>query len=900
MRTFSALRSFSLPARRIRAAATALGVAFVAACGGGADVPPPVDGAPPAAAVAPAITQHPADLSIVSGQPASFTVAASGTAPLIYQWQRNGADIAGATSATYALATTAPTDTGAVFRALVSNTAGTATSNNATLTVTVASPVLTITQQPTDVTVTAGASASFAVAATCSSGTLNVQWQRNSGTGGAFVAITSATSPGYTFATAIADNGALFRAVLDCGGQSAATSSVGALTVNSPAGAVLTPVAVTGLQTQAAIGFSRGIVRESAGSYAFVSGNAVLRLAANLQSITTVAGSVADTSGATVDGVGAAARFNGGYGITVDPGGNLYVTEQLGNVIRRVAPDGTVTTIAGSPGATGSADGAGSAARFHLPGQIAIGPDGDLYVADRGNSVIRRVTTAGAVSTYAGVPGAFGYLDGAAATARFYLPTGLAVASDGTVYVADATNNRIRRVLRSGNGAGSVDTLAGDGTGTSALDGTGTAAVIGSPGEMGLAGSTLYVRDSFGLVRKIDIGSTLVTTLAGTANATVPRDGPRGAATVGGAAVGSGGLACTVDGGLMITETNLFLGAVRSVDATGLVTTIAVAKPFGNNGFTAGTAVLSHLPFSWVPQDTNPGGVSQFSGVVAVAGAPDGSLVVSTDNRVRRIAPDGSVSPIVGLVGAGNFDGTGSAADLFGGAHALLVDPNGVIYFSDASNVRAIDATRTSRSFAGAAGLPSTPASGQGAVDGPAATARFAGVAGLARASNGDLFASDSQNFAIRRIDGAGNVSTYAGALGQRGTFDGSAATARFTLPLDLSWAPDGSLWLLDGGRTTSPVVRRIGADGNVTTLPTIARRLTVDPAGTIYVLSDAGDLARMDPATGALTVLVPQGAQLNLGNDPRLGYGSLTFAAVGIKQLVLISDNQLIRATLP
>jgi len=874
---------------------------LVAACGGGTDAPPP-DGGP--AVVAPAITQQPADLSVASGQPASVTVAASGTAPLTYQWQRNGADIVGATSATYVIATTAPTDTGAVFRALVGNAAGTATSNNATLTVTVAPPVLTITQQPTNATVTAGASAGFTVAATCNSGTLNVQWQRNSGAGGAFVPITSATSPGYAFTTAIADNGAQFRTVLDCDGQSAAASAVGALTVNSPAGAVLTPVAVTGLQTQAAIGFSRGIVRESAGSYAFVSGNAVLRLAADLQSITNVAGVVADRSGTTVDGVGGAARFNGAYGITVDTGGNLYVTEQSGNVIRRVAPDGTVTTIAGLPGAVGSADGTGSAARFHLPGQIAIGPDGDLYVVDEGNSVIRRVTTAGAVSTYAGTAGVFGYLDGPAAGAKFFLPNGLAVGSDGTVYVADASNNRIRRVLRSGNAAGSVDTLAGNGTGTSALDGTGTAAVIGSPSDLALAGGKLYVRESFGLVRQIDIGSAVVTTFAGTAGtvgapALPPRDGPRGAATIGTSLAG-GSLVTTPNGGLLVTEENFFLGAVRSVDATGLVTTIAVANPFGNNGFTAGTAVLSRLPFSWVPQGTNPGGESQFSGVVAVAGAPDGSLVVSTDNRVRRIAPDGSVSPIVGLVGAGNFDGTGSAADMFGGAHALLVDPNGVIYFSDASNLRTIDATRMSRSFAGAAGLSSTPASGQGAVDGPAATARFAGVAGLARASNGDLFASDSQNFAIRRIDTSGNVTTYAGALGQRGTIDGASATARFTLPLDLSWAPDGSLWLLDGGRNAAPTVRRIAPDGSVSTLPTIARRLTVDPAGTIYVLSEAGDLARVDPATGGLTVLVPQGAQLTLGSDPRLGYGSLTFSAVGIKQLVLISDNQMIRVTLP
>ncbi|MES1164082.1 MAG: hypothetical protein ABUL50_13610, partial [Rhizobacter sp.] len=158
-------------------------VALVAACGGGADAPPPFEGAP--GAVAPVITQQPASLSVTAGQPASFTVAATGTAPLAYQWQRNGSDIAGATATTYTLAAPVVGDSGAVFRAVVSNAAGTATSHDATLTVTTAGPVLTITQQPTDASVTAGSTATFSVAATCSAGTLNIQWRRNSGAGGA-------------------------------------------------------------------------------------------------------------------------------------------------------------------------------------------------------------------------------------------------------------------------------------------------------------------------------------------------------------------------------------------------------------------------------------------------------------------------------------------------------------------------------------------------------------------------------------------------------------------------------------------------------------------------------------------------------------------------------------------
>ncbi|ANH67150.1 hypothetical protein [Mitsuaria sp. 7] len=766
----------------------------------------------------------------------------------------------------------------------------------------VAPPVLTITQQPADAAVIAGAQASFVVAGTCSAGTLNIQWQRNTGADGAFVAIASATTPSYALTSAIADNGAKFRAALDCGGESATTSAAATLSVTNPVASVLSPVAVTGLRYQAPITFSRGIVRESSGSYAFVSGNAVLRLSADLQSITPIAGSVADTSGTTVDGLGAAAKFNTPYGITVDAAGNLYVTERFGYVIRRIATDGAVTTIAGAAGQLGSADGTGAAARFYLPSAIAIGPDGDLYVADRSNHLVRRVTTAGVVSTYAGSAGQAGYLDGAAGAAKFSYPSGLAVGSDGTVYVS-SEDSRVRRILRNGSVAGAVQTLAGSGSGTVSptMDGTGTAAIIVAPQQMAIAGTTLYVRDSAGLVRTIDTATAVVTTLAGTAGATVPRDGPKGAATID-SAFNGGGLTPTADGGLMLTETNLFLGAVRRIDASGVVTTLATAHPLGFNGTTPGTGVLAQLPFAWFPEDAMIDGLSHFSRAVAVAGAPDGGLVVGSIASLRRIAPGGAVSPIAGLFGFGTFDGIGSAADVVNASQAIVVDPAGVIYFSDVSTIRAVDSTRSVRTIAGTPSVfGDSSGQGQGAVDGPGATARFSNVTGLARAANGDLFASDSTNCAIRRIDPAGNVSTYAGVMGEKAATDGPRATARFTGPLDLSLSPDGSLWLLDGGRNETPTVRRVAPDGTVSSLPAKVRRLTVDPAGNIYVISEGGDLASLDPATGALTVLVPQGTRLTFGSDPRVGGDAgWAFNAVGIKQLVLMSEHQLIRATLP
>jgi hypothetical protein len=184
------------------------------------------------AAVAPTITTQPANQTVMAGQTATFSVVASGTAPLSYQWQKNGANIGGATSASYTTPATTTSDSGSTFVVVVSNSAGSATSNAATLTVNPAPVAPTITTQPTNQTVTAGQTATFSVVAT-GTAPLNYQWQKN----GANIA--GATSSSYTTpATTTADSGSTFKVVVtDSAGS--ATSNSATLTV-SP-----TPVAPT-------------------------------------------------------------------------------------------------------------------------------------------------------------------------------------------------------------------------------------------------------------------------------------------------------------------------------------------------------------------------------------------------------------------------------------------------------------------------------------------------------------------------------------------------------------------------------------------------------------------------------------------------------------------------------
>ena len=177
------------------------------------------------AAVAPTITTQPTNQTVTVGQAATFSVAASGTAPLSYQWQKNGANISGATSSSYTTPATTTADSGSIFQVVVSNSAGSITSSSATLTVNLAAVAPTITTQPTNQTVTVGQAATFSVAA---SGTapLSYQWQKNGAN------ISGATSSSYTTpATTTADSGSIFQVVVSNSAGSI-TSSSATLTVN--------------------------------------------------------------------------------------------------------------------------------------------------------------------------------------------------------------------------------------------------------------------------------------------------------------------------------------------------------------------------------------------------------------------------------------------------------------------------------------------------------------------------------------------------------------------------------------------------------------------------------------------------------------------------------------------
>jgi gliding motility-associated-like protein len=211
------------------------------------------------------------------------------------------------------------------------------------------------------------------------------------------------------------------------------------------------------------------------------------------------------------DGPGSSAVFRNMLGIITDASGNVYVTDSNNNMIRKITPDGKVSTLAGN-GTVGAANGPGSTASFHTPYGIGIDGSGNLYVADMFNNMIRKVTPAGVVSTVAG-NGSYGSSDGVGTAASFSQPEDVTVDAVGNLFIADAGNNKIRKITP----AGVVTTFAGTGA-VGKADGTGTAASFNFPCALTVCAGNLYVADPFNqTIRKIT-PARIVTTIAGAAN----------------------------------------------------------------------------------------------------------------------------------------------------------------------------------------------------------------------------------------------------------------------------------------------------------------------------------------------------------------------------------------------
>jgi len=451
------------------------------------------------------------------------------------------------------------------------------------------------------------------------------------------------------------------------------------------AGGVITTVAGNGTMgfsgdggpaASASLAFPGGLALD-ASSNLFIAdgGNGRVRKVSASGIITTVAGNGA--SGFTGDGGPPTSASLGPAGAAVDASGNLFIADAGNYRIRKVSASGMLTTVAGNGNYGISGDGGPAAsAVLNLPSGVAMDTSGNLFIADRNNNRIRKVSAGGIITTFAGDgPSGFSGDGGPATSASLSEPQSIAIDGSGNLFIADAANNRIRKVSTSGV----ITTVAGSGaTGASngSFSGDGGPAVsagLDYPTSVAVdASGNLFIADSFnGRVRKVSAGG-IVTTVAGNGYGSFSGDG--GPATSAFLNFPYGGaVAVDASGNLFIAD--YYNQRIRKVSASGIITTIAGNgfQGFFGDGGPATSAVLN-----------NPSGVAvDVSGNLFIADSGNG--------RIRRVSAAGIITTVAGN-GLFAFSGNGGPATsaalnlAYGGEFAL--DGFGNLFIPDSGNNR--------------------------------------------------------------------------------------------------------------------------------------------------------------------------------------------------------------------
>jgi cysteine-rich repeat protein len=625
------------------------------------------------------------------------------------------------------------------------------------------------------------------------------------------------------------------------------------------------------------------------------------------------------------------------HGVAVDVHGRLFLADTDNFQVRRLDPDGTVTTIAGTSGYGDWANGAQATSAFVFgPSDVAVDGLGRVFIAEIYSNQVRRVDRDGTIWTIAGVGGqaGFGGDGGPATSAHLSAPTGVAVDGLGRVYIADRDNHRVRRI----DETGVITTIAGTGAPASTGDGgLATDAALNAPWDVALDddGRLLVTENSGNRVRRID-GAGVITTFAGTgAYGFAGDDGPATSAPL------AEPTAVTVDGDGRVLVTTA--GQVRRIDTDGMIST-PIDGLFGPRGVVVeptGTLITVEAWHGLVRRfDEDGGGLGdgaiilgnraqgfqgdggaataarlQFPMQIAVDG--DGRVYVADyyHHRVRRLESDGTITSVAGsgTIGNGGDGGPAIAAEL---AYPidLAFDAAGRLLIADQGNcaVRRVDldGDGTIVTIAGRIGL----GCGGGGDGGPAVNASLAAPSGLAVGADGTVYIADTDNHRIRAVDddGDGVITTVvgtgtAGALGD----GGPALAAQLKRPNDIAFDGLGRLLIADA---SNHKVRRAVLGGNITTIagtgtqgysgdggPATAATLAfpwsvfADQDGGVLVADpDNHRLRRIAPG-GTISTVVGTGVQGSNGDAGPALAAQLNFPA-GVLELadrsLLISEN--------
>ena len=571
----------------------------------------------------------------------------------------------------------------------------------------------------------------------------------------------------------------------------------------------------------------------------------VRRIDATTGRITTVAGGGLFTLGDS--GPATQALLRTPTGVAVDGLGNLYIADSGDARVRRVdAITFTITTIAGNGSAGTSGDGGSATEAQLVPRDVTADVVGDLYIVDTNHNDVRYVdAVTGIITTFAGDGGTIDDGDGGPATmASLDAPSHVAFDAAGNVYIADPGGNTIRRVT-----AGIITTVAGTGSsGFSGDDGPAIAAVLSDPDGVAVDGrGDLYIADSFNnRIRRVDATTQIIATVAGEGSF---QGFAGGAATCAQLAAPSG-IAVDADGNVYIVDTNN--DVVWVVSADGVIEPFAGTGVAGYNGdgipatsaqlqFPSGVAVdaggnvyIADTVNQRIRRvDPTTKLITTVAGNGTIGLAVDGALAVDTslenptavavdragalyiihvsDSQIERVDAAGIITLFAGN-GQG-YGGDGSAATNagLGDARSLAPDGSGNLYITDDEDqvIRRVDGNGIISTFAG----PSS--------DSPTHVATLSGPVGVALDAGGDLYFSEAGSGRIRRMDTAGNISNVAGTAVREpiiGFFDdgdgGPAVDAGLDTPGDIALDGAGNVFVIDPTR-----VRRISAaSGEITT----------------------------------------------------------------------------------